>query len=185
MIVEQENVPIYMVANQATLTAIATYLPQTKKDLMLMPGFGNAKVNKYGENILEAILEYCERNNVPSNMDATPNLSERKEKAVDVNAVKKPNTKTTSFDMYKKGKTIAEIAQERNMAASTIEGHLATFVANGQLNINEFVTPEKQGRIKEVIDKLGMEAFAPIIAELGSAYTYGEVKMVAATMQNV
>ena len=52
MVCEETDMPIYMVANQATLKEIATYLPLTKKDLLQISGFGKAKVDKYGDDIL-------------------------------------------------------------------------------------------------------------------------------------
>ena len=51
--------PIYMVANQATLKEIATYLPLTKKDLLQISGFGKAKVDKYGDDIVASVRDYC------------------------------------------------------------------------------------------------------------------------------
>jgi superfamily II DNA helicase RecQ len=62
MKVQEENTVIYMVANQATLKEIATYLPLTKKQLLQISGFGKAKVDKYGDDVLEAVEEYCSRN---------------------------------------------------------------------------------------------------------------------------
>ncbi|MEP6927207.1 MAG: HRDC domain-containing protein, partial [Ginsengibacter sp.] len=49
-ICEETGMPIYMVANRATLTEIATYLPLNKKDLFKISGFGKAKVDKYGDD---------------------------------------------------------------------------------------------------------------------------------------
>ena len=72
MTVEEENSIIYMVANQATLKEIATYLPLTKKDLLQISGFGKAKVDKYGDTILEAVEEFCSRNGLETNMSALP-----------------------------------------------------------------------------------------------------------------
>ena len=68
MKVEEENEVIYMVANQATLKEIATYLPLSKKDLLQITGFGKAKADKYGDEIIEAVEEYCSRNGLESNM---------------------------------------------------------------------------------------------------------------------
>lgn len=44
-----------------------------------------------------------------------------------------------SLDLYKKGKTIPEIAVERALAESTIAGHLAHFVSIGEVSLNDFI----------------------------------------------
>ncbi|MEO6456199.1 MAG: HRDC domain-containing protein, partial [Ginsengibacter sp.] len=67
-ICEKTGMPVYMVANRATLTEMVTYLPLNKKDLLQISGFGKAKVNKYGNEILEFIEEYCTNNNIKTNM---------------------------------------------------------------------------------------------------------------------
>ncbi|MBI3883352.1 MAG: AAA family ATPase [Sphingobacteriales bacterium] len=72
MICEETKSPIYMIANQATLKEISTYLPLTKKDLLLINGFGKAKVDKYGEDIIDAVASYCSRHDIDTNMSAIP-----------------------------------------------------------------------------------------------------------------
>jgi ATP-dependent DNA helicase RecQ len=79
-IVEEQNLPIYMVANAKSLSAIATGLPLTKKDLLQIPGFGVAKVDKYGDEIIEMVEDYCVRHNLHTNMDVLVRGMEKKSK---------------------------------------------------------------------------------------------------------
>jgi hypothetical protein len=79
-IVEEQNLPIYMVANGKSLSAIAKGLPLTKKDLLLVPGFGIAKVDKYGDEIIEMVEDYCLRHNLHTNMDVLVRGMEKKPK---------------------------------------------------------------------------------------------------------
>ena len=64
MVCEETGMPIYMVANQVTLKEIATYLPLTKRDLLQISGFGKAKVDKYGDDIVASVEGYCSRRNI-------------------------------------------------------------------------------------------------------------------------
>ena len=177
-VVEQSGLPIYMVANQNALKEIATFLPFTKKDLMRLSGFGRAKAEKYGDDILEVVMDYCSKNNLESNMgEKEPNVKrERKEKPLE----EKTPTNIISFNLFKEGKSVLEIAKERNMAVSTIEGHLAPFVANGELDINEMVSEEKQLLIKEAAKIHGRESFKTLKDNLPENITYGEIRMVMA-----
>ena len=47
-----------------------------------------------------------------------------------------------SLRLFQEGKTIAEIATERSMAESTIEGHLSQFIATGEVDIYHFLSKE-------------------------------------------
>jgi ATP-dependent DNA helicase RecQ len=178
MVCEENGLPIYLVANQNALKEIATYLPFTKKDLMKLSGFGAAKANKYGDEILDAVQDYCSRNNLESNMDAKAEQPkrERKEKSLD----EKTPTNTISFNLFKEGKTIEEIAKERNFTISTIEGHLSTFIASKQINIGDLVSEEKQKLIKEAIQIHGMSGTRNLKDNLPEDISYGEIRMVIA-----
>ena len=110
MVCADEDLPIYMVANQASLKEISTFLPLTKKDLLQISGFGKAKVDKYGDDIIAATESYCERFNLESRMKEMVRIPKRagKEKSSE----KKIDTKIISYNLYKEGKTIVEIAKE-------------------------------------------------------------------------
>jgi PIF1-like helicase/Helix-turn-helix domain/HRDC domain/Helicase len=169
---------IYMVANQSSLQEICTYLPLTKKELMQISGFGRAKAEKYGDEILEAVEGYCERNGLESRMHLkTLNPKrERKPKSTEV----KPDTKTVSFELYKAGKGITEIARERNYTTTTIEGHLAYFVGSGEIEIDKVVSKEKQVLIKDAVTQHGTLNLKTLIENLPTGISYGEIRMVLA-----
>ncbi len=179
LVCEETNLPIYMVANQATLKEIATYLPLTKKDLLQISGFGKAKVDKYGDDILSAVESYCSSYNVETNM-ATKAINpkrERKEKTNDV----KTDTKTVSFKLFKEGKSVSEIAKERNFTISTIEGHLAWFVGHGEIDVNAIVPLQKQKLIKEAVKMHGALSHKTLIENLPNDISYGEIRLVLAS----
>lgn len=48
-----DNVPAYTIMHQSTLMEIAALIPKTKEELLAVKGFGKAKYEKYGEEILE------------------------------------------------------------------------------------------------------------------------------------
>jgi len=181
IICQDNNIPIYLVANQNTLKEIATYLPFTKKDLTKISGFGEAKANKYGDDILEAVHDYCNRNDLESNMEAKGGepKKERKERKERSTEEKLP-TNIISFNLVKEGKTVEEIAKERNLTVVTIMGHLSTFIANGSLNINDYVSAEKQSIIKEAIKIYGTASIKLIKDNLPENISYGEIRMVMA-----
>lgn len=65
---------------------------------------------------------------------------------------KKPKgySQNLTLTLYKDGKTIEQIAKERNLNPSTIAGHLAEFVSKGDLNIHDLVSEDHLKRMEEV-----------------------------------
>ncbi len=178
MVCTETGQPIYMVANQAALQEVATYLPHTKKDLMQIGGFGKAKAEKYGDEILEVVQSFCERHGLETNMAAKKGnpKKERKPRSTEP----KTDTKTISFELYKTGNNIAAIAKERNFTINTIEGHLAHFVGTGDLSVDEFVSKEKRVFINEAVAKHGAASLSVLVANLPKDISYGEIRMVLA-----
>lgn len=174
-ICNDSSLPIYMVANQNSLKEIATFLPLTKKELMQISGFGKAKAEKYGDEILELVQEYCHENNLESNMHNKEDNPKkvRKEKSTEV----KIDSKTISYNLFKEGKSVSEIAKERNMAIGTIEGHLTEFVSNGKIKVNEIISPEKQDLILNAIKIHGSESATILKENLPNTIRYGEIRM--------
>jgi hypothetical protein len=95
---------------------------------------------------------------------------------------KKPKKKTReiTLELYKKGNTIEEIAQERSLAESTIEGHLAHFVGKGELHLTEFLDETKAGQIQQVADTLKTTKLNEIKSRLGDEFTYTDLKFAMA-----
>jgi hypothetical protein len=94
--------------------------------------------------------------------------------------VQKGASKVLTFEFYKQGMSIADIAKQRDMAISTIEEHLAAFVQNGQVNVFDFVSIQELEQIKQAVSKMGHERLTPLLIELGDKFSYGKIKMALA-----
>jgi len=97
---------------------------------------------------------------------------------------KKIDTKKVSFDLYKEGKTIEQIAEERKMVSMTIEGHLAHYAGLGMVDVKQFVNEEKMKNIITVSKTLDTTLFGPIKQSLGEEYTYSEIRFAMAYYHN-
>ena len=179
-----ENVPAYVILSDASLLEIATYLPQTLDEMRLISGFGDIKLARYGREFLLPVKSYSTKNGLSSKMNLKSSKRERKTRAEGSNnANRSSNTAFDSFTLYKSGKTIAEIAAERGLAATTIEGHLSYYIYTGALDISAFVNEEKKLLIKDVVESYGAEKLSPLKEILGENYSYGEIRAVIAWMR--
>jgi DNA-binding NarL/FixJ family response regulator len=94
----------------------------------------------------------------------------------------KIDTKLVSFELYEQGKTIGEIAKERGFSAGTIEGHLAYYVSTQQLDVTKLVKANKIKNISDAIESQKTKSMATIREFLGKDYSFGEIKLVLASL---
>lgn len=102
-------------------------------------------------------------------------------------AFKKPakgSTQLESFAFYKQGLSIEAIAKERGMATATIEGHLATFVAKGEIDIYELVDKPLVEKISAVVKELDKPSLTQVKEQLKEEASFGQIKMVMAHLEN-
>lgn len=92
----------------------------------------------------------------------------------------KEDTKEVTLALFKEGKTLAQIALERKVTQSTIEGHLAHFVAKQEVNAADLVPAKKLNAIIAAIVKLKSIKMNEIREHLGAGYAYGEIKIAIA-----
>ena len=103
--------------------------------------------------------------------DSIPKIKEKKPK------LPKGHSKAASLEMFKAGRTIAEIAEERKMSTSTIEGHLSYFVGTGEIDLFQLISPDKYEKITKTIKRLNTNLSGPIREELGEEFTYSEIRL--------
>lgn len=95
-------------------------------------------------------------------------------------ATKQPRgeTKRISLEMFNAGKAIYDIANERGLVYGTVEGHLASFIATGEIKIGDIVPPNKQAAIEKVLDENPNSTGAALKEILGDDFSYGQIKAV-------
>lgn len=174
-ICSKKNLPIYIVAGSKTLEEMANYLPLTVDELEQISGFGKAKVETYGSQFLAIIQEYCQQNNLSSNMAEKPSKRKRKE-----SKEPKVDTKAETFRLYQQGNSVEQIARQRALTTQTIEGHLAHYVQNGQIKIEDLVSREKLVLIEPLVKDFSGGSIVGIKEKLGSHVSFGEIRLVLA-----
>ncbi len=176
-ICEETGEEIFMVASTKSIDEMATYLPQTKSELQQITGFGKIKVEHYGFIFLEAIINYCNQHKLSSLIHTKIKVAEKKEPA----KTNKTSTKEISLELFKSGKNIQEVAIERNLTVSTIEGHLLNFVSNGTIKIEELLPYHKIGIVEKAFSEFDERPSLTLIKEkLSENYTYAEIRFVEA-----
>ncbi len=171
-VAEGSGIDPYQVLTQRSLQDIITKLPLKKSQLKSIHGIGKVKLQAYGSQILKIILTYLIENevDVPFPDD------------IEESGKKKPDTKKISFDMFKSGKSVQKIALERGLAVTTIEGHLAHFIRNGEIDLEGLLEQEKAKRIADWIEKNPTANISQAKEALGDKVSFGELRLVMAYM---
>ena len=95
------------------------------------------------------------------------------------NKTQKPEKGATfleSLKLYQAGKSIAEIAEQRGFAASTIETHLAKFVKSGEVNVYDFISVSELDEVQKAAEKVGF-GLTQLSQSLQGKYTFSQLKM--------
>jgi len=171
-----EDVEHYRIMHQRVLVQIATLLPDTLDALLHINGVGKHTVDKYGKQLATIVGDYCREHNIEPQQTPPEPVESLKEAKID--------SKQISYELYSQGKSIAEIAGERGLVTTTIEGHLAHYVGLGQLDITEFVTEEKIAAIKQAFSEYGLENLKVVKEHLGDEFSYGEIRLVSKLLRN-
>jgi DNA-directed RNA polymerase subunit F len=171
----EESVSEFMILHQSTMMRIASAMPSSSKALKAIKGMGKKKVNRFGEEILRIISDHCSETDKRFSYTFEP-LGETNPPS----GKEKIHTRKVTFDLFMSGKTLSEIASERNLTQSTIEGHIAYYISKGELGIDRFLPSDKVSRIKEYFLSQDKRELTPAKNHFGEEVTYGELRMVLA-----
>ncbi len=167
----QLDMPAYTVASTKSLMAISNHLPTSYDELMLMPGIGSATVKRYGDSILDIVDSFIAEGKditlipLPTPAKAAPKRRNRvqvtgnepdngKEPKTARPKPVRGETKRISYRMFLEGKTPQEIAAERNLTLSTIEGHLVELIdLTDATQVSRLLRPDTRSAIESYLNR--------------------------------
>ena len=165
-----ENIPAFQIFTQETLYAMCDLLPRTERELLKVNGMGKIRVKKYGEEILEVINNYCNKNGINK-------FNEQKKED-------KKSTKQITLELFKSGLSPKEIAKERSLTLNTIQSHLMAYIPTGDVDILELVPLKKYKKIRNAIEEVTFKNLTELKEKVDKSFTYMELRMVLLSMEN-
>lgn len=97
---------------------------------------------------------------------------------------KKLNTFEYSYWLYNQGNTVEQIAEKRGLNQSTIEGHLARYVASGDIDVHEFVDDDTLRKVEAYcMEHPEEKALKPIFEHFDAKIPYGVLRMAIAAIR--
>ncbi|MCP1163976.1 DNA helicase RecQ [Bacillus sp. 1813sda1] len=146
-IAQGEGVPPFVIFSDQTLKDMCAKMPQSDSELLTVKGIGEHKLVKYGSHFLQAVQHFIEENPNYAETVKTEVVTERK-KAGKASA----NSHLETYEMYKQGIDLNEIAKERGLSRQTIENHLIRSFEDGmEVDWNSFVPTEYESLIETAV----------------------------------
>ena len=92
---------------------------------------------------------------------------------------KKNDTHKVTYELYKEGLSIDEIAEKRNLKSTTIFSHLAKLYTDGKkIDIYSFVTTEEVEKVRKSKDELeSPDALKPYYEHLNAEVEYFKIRL--------
>ncbi|KXY48241.1 DNA helicase RecQ [Bacillus cereus] len=146
-IAQGEGVPPFVIFSDQTLKDMCVKMPQNDSELLTVKGIGEHKLVKYGSHFLQAVQHFIEENPNYAETIKTEVVSERKK-----SGKASANSHLETYEMYKQGIDLNEIAKERNLSRQTIENHLIRCYEDGmEVDWQSFVPAEYESLIETAV----------------------------------
>ncbi len=163
---KERGIPAFIVLHDSSLEDLARKRPASLAELHDVSGFGERKVEAFGNAVLDALRSF----------QSGARVSRQPSQAAS------PTEETRQ--LLAEGCSLEEIAQRRGRMLATVAGTIAVMVEAGDLDFREeWVSPEKRARIEEVCQKIGLQWLKPIMAALPQEITFPELRLVVAKLR--
>ncbi|MBS7364708.1 MAG: AAA family ATPase [Paludibacteraceae bacterium] len=149
--------PLAYVMNMKTLQEIAARLPKSTEDMKTIPGLGTKRITKYGDEIVKIVRQFIADKRDDKLTDEEKELmtkaSSKKTKSSKSSKSSEPDTYQKTLILFKEGKSIQEIVDERALSLGTIENHLTKLVYNCELKAEDVIDESQLNMIDKVLSK--------------------------------
>ncbi|AWG22569.1 DNA helicase RecQ [Flavobacterium faecale] len=156
---KKDNVPAYVVFSDAVLKEIETHRPMSEEELLAIDGVGKAKLEKYGQIFITAVVDF--------------------HKAKAIQQKKTSTTYKETLAMLQSGLTVDEIAVKRDLGKGTIMSHVAKLYEDGHpIDLYQFVSKEEVARVAKA--KIFLEtptALKPYFDYFEEAMPYDKIRL--------
>jgi len=154
----EEDIPAYLVFNDATLKDIEQNRPMSDEEFLEISGVGQRKLEVYGAKFINEVIAFT------------------KEKKI---TKKKSDTHKVTYELYQEGLSIDEIAEKRRLTTTTIFSHIAKLYTDGKdINIDELVSKNEVDSVREAKKELDSpNALRPYFEHFNEQLDYFKIRL--------
>jgi ATP-dependent DNA helicase RecQ len=163
---KRQGVSAFIVMYDTSLDELCRKPPSSFEELRNVTGFGQRKVELYGQDLLDALQRF--RNGARATI-----VTEKKSRPAE-----------ETLQLLAEGRTFDEIAKIRGRQLGTIIGLVATMVEKGIVKLQPgWVDKDRQAIITAACDRLGLDWLKPLKEALPPQISYEEIRLVVAHLR--
>jgi ATP-dependent DNA helicase RecQ len=166
-IAKEEEVPAYVIFSDAALRQMESLRPMSDDEFRAIDGVGKTKLEKYGSEFINAIVEF------------------QKRKTSTTKLKKENTTYKTTLEMFQNGISVEEIAKTRNLGLSTIISHLAKLYLDGvDIDSTQFISDEEVAQLEKAKTELeNPNALKPYYEHFEEKMGYDKIRFGLAVLE--
>ena len=137
------DVPPYIIFQDPSIDAMTTFYPITLEELQNIPGVGVGKANRYGQEFVQLIKDYCEENEIDRPVDIRVRTG-----------ANKSAQKVSIIQSIDRQVALDDIANAKGLDFDELLDEMESIVYSGtKLNIDYFINEEiDEEKVQEVYD---------------------------------
>ena len=160
------GIPAFIVMHDTSLEELCRVRPKSLGELNSITGFGERKIEAYGEQIIEALREF-----------------ERGARAV-IPQERKTSPAEETLRLLNEGKSLGEIAVLRQRQLGTVVNTVAALVEQGEVSFDEkWVDPTRRLVIEAACARVGIQWLKPIKEALPAEISFEDIRLVVARLR--
>lgn len=154
----EEQIPAYLVFNDATLKEIENERPQSEEEFLSISGVGQRKLEVYGTAFINEVKAFTESKKISK---------------------KKSDTHRITYELYKQGLSIDEIAEQRQLKSTTIYSHIAKLWSEGKtIDIYDFISKSEVASVKTAKQELqSPDGLKPYFEHFNEELDYFKIRL--------
>jgi ATP-dependent DNA helicase RecQ len=174
---DERDVPAYVIFSDVSLREMARVYPTTASEFRRIPGVGEQKLKDFAEPFLSEINNYLATNPRRAFTEVIdPSIAFRtgpQQRRFGLN-----ESQLETWQRFRKGESIDQIARTRGFVRSTIYGHLLAGIERGKIvERDRFFTPVQEKEIAAAFRQVSDGKLTDVSALLGGKYDIGELRV--------
>lgn len=177
---DEQNVPPYVLFSDATLRDLCRYFPETKVQMLDIKGIGERKYSQYGDVFLTAIKNWRQDHpEVKPKVNITSPVQIGVRKTTQSKTNNEEPSYMTSYQLFRSGKMLKEIATMRELSPQTVEGHIfKAFKTGYPVSWNVFFDTDEEAAVLNTHAQLEVPKLKSLKETLPETYDYTKIKAV-------
>jgi ATP-dependent DNA helicase RecQ len=168
---DEKGVPPYIVLSDVALRQMARYYPGDEREFAGISGVGEKKLAEYGQTFLAEIAAHLRGN--ARQIFADDSFTAPAPRRSSTN-----DTVRETLTRFLAGETVEQIARNRNLATSTIFGHLiAALEAGSPVDLSRFLTGQEQQEIAAAFARTGYANLTAPFELLSGKFDFDQLRL--------